>query len=127
MLIRKLASIMLILCLLNSCGQDQETELTIPNRPNSVPDNAMWLGGTDGGAWVVLSKLKDDPSSIYRAEVYGDHAGEKWYIGRLKIEPDTGADIKLDNPKIFGVWDGDNLLLNDGRVLKSIDEFDPFK
>ena len=101
-MIRKFVFFILILCSLNSCGQDEKTELITPVRPDPVPDKAMWIGGVDGGAWVLLSKLKDDPAGIYRAEVYGDQAGDKWYIGRLKIEPETGMPIQLDNPEIFG-------------------------
>lgn len=97
-----------------------------PSRPNTVPQQAMWIGGLDGGAWVVVSKPADQPPHIYYGEIYGDQAGDKWYVGRLELQPANGPVLDMDNPETFSVWDGDNLLLKDGRVLKAMDTFNPF-
>lgn len=106
------------LCLSVSCQ---------PARPASVPNDAMWIGGIDGGAWVLLRKQTNQADYVYYAEIYGDQAGDPWYIGRLEVIPHSNPDIPLDDPEAYGVWDGDNLLLNDGRLMRTIDNFNPFK
>jgi len=70
-----------------------------PARPDSVPKEAMWIGGIDGGAWILLNKKKSDPEYVYRAEIYGDQAGDRWYIGRLEVEPHTRPNVPLDSPE----------------------------
>ncbi len=102
------------------------THESMPARPESVPEEAMWIGGIDGGAWVVLTKPAHEPDHIYHAEVYGDQAGDPWYIGRLEVIPSTQPNVPLDQPDAYGVWDGDQLLLQDGRSMRAIDPFDPF-
>jgi hypothetical protein len=97
-----------------------------PGRPDGVPSNAMWIGGVDGGAWVVVSKPADQPPHVYYGEIYGDQAGDKWYVGRLALHPPNDPVLNMNDPETFGMWDGDNLLLNDGRVLKAMDPFNPF-
>lgn len=109
--------------LLAACSSPDST----PGRPQSVPGAAMWIGGADGGAWVLLKKNPGDPEYVYRVEVYGDQAGDKWYIGRLEVSPQSGPGVPLDKPEAFGVWDGDSLLLQDGREMRAIDPYDPFK
>jgi hypothetical protein len=98
-----------------------------PNRPKTVPSQAMWIGGVDGGAWVVMSKPADQLPHIYYAEIYGDQAGDKWYIGRLELQPANDPVLDMTDPETFGVWDGDNLQLKDGRILRAMDPFDPFR
>lgn len=111
------------LLLFAACSSQSST----PARPDSVPKDAMWVGGIDGGAWVLLKNKQSNPEYIYYAEIYGDQAGDRWYIGKLEVEPHSSATVPLDNPDAFGVWDGDNLLLKDGRVMRATDAFDPFK
>lgn len=117
--------LVLLLCFLvfTACSYDAQS----PQRPESVPTDAMWIGGVDGGAWVLLKKNAGDPEYIYRVEIYGDQAGDKWYIGKLEVVPNSQPDVPLDNPDAFGVWDGDNLLLEDGRTMRAVDPYDPFK
>jgi len=114
---------LLLIATILSCSSSEEN---FP-RPNSIPQEAMWIGGIDGGAWVLLSKDDTQPKHIYNAEIYGDQAGDLWYSGRLQLDPKEGESFDIKNPDNFGVWDGDNLLLQDGRTLKGIDDFDPYK
>ncbi len=108
--------------LLASCSSESYE----PTRPTSVPNEAMWLGGIDGGAWVLLRKQENQPDYIYYAEVYGDQAGDPWYFGRLEVIPHSKPNVPLNISEAYGVWDGDNLLLEDGRSMRTIDKFDPF-
>jgi hypothetical protein len=106
-----------------SCSSQQ----SVPSKPDSVPDNALWIGGADGGAWILISKPEDQADHIYHAEIYGDQAGEPWYIGLLELSNRTNTNVPLNDPEVFGIWDGDALSLKDGRIMQSIEEFDPFK
>ncbi|MCP4338821.1 MAG: hypothetical protein GY799_08010 [Desulfobulbaceae bacterium] len=113
----------IVTILLASCSSENYE----PTRPVPVPNEAMWIGGIDGGAWVLLRKQENQPDHIYYAEVYGDQVGDPWYIGRLEVIPHSKPNVPLDNPEAYGVWDGDSLLLEDGRSMRTIDKFDPFK
>ena len=113
----------IVIFVLVACSAQDQT----PQRPESVPSNAMWIGGIDGGAWVLLKKNESDPAYIYQAEIYGDQAGDQWYKGKLEVVPHNQPTVPLNNAEAFGVWDGDNLMLKDGRTMRAIDEFDPFK
>lgn len=44
-----------------------------PNRPSSVPQNAIWAGGCDGGNWIELISVDDEK---YRFRIYRDWDGE---------------------------------------------------
>jgi hypothetical protein len=112
--------------ILAACTAQEQMPQT-PQRPESVPSDAMWIGGIDGGAWVLLKKNESDPAYIYYGEIYGDQAGDRWYIGKLEVVPHTQPVVPLHNPEVLGVWDGDNLLLKDGRKMRAIETFDPFK
>ncbi|NOY84567.1 MAG: hypothetical protein GXO96_07075 [Nitrospirae bacterium] len=120
---KTIAFFLSFLLFLVACTSNNAT----PPRPKSVPNDAMWIGGVDGGAWILLKKNQSDPEYIYRAEVYGDQAGNQWYIGRLEVIPNSQPSVPLGRAGAYGVWDGDRLLLEDGRVMRAIDSFDPFK
>lgn len=45
-----------ILLIIVSCTPNK-TEITVPDRPNNVPNSAFWQGGVDGGAWYMCKKL----------------------------------------------------------------------
>ena len=46
------------LLLVVACSSQNST----PTRPDSVPKKAMWIGGVDGGTWVLLKKKQQsDP------------------------------------------------------------------
>lgn len=112
----------LVLLVIAACS----TDIDPPLRPDGVPENAMWIGGIDGGAWVLLERRVGDPPRIYRAQVFGDQVGDKWYVGRLEIGPNIAAVESITDPEVFQIWDGDNLLLKDGRIMVAIDPYDPF-
>jgi len=119
---------LLVLFALTSCEDASQSEADFePERPSGVPETAMWIGGVDGGAYVLIEQDDDPGDGIYQASVYGDQAGELWYDGHLKLEPDVEPLPDVSEPSTFSFWDGDILALTDGRRLRSIDEFDPFK
>jgi hypothetical protein len=44
-----------------------------PEKPDKVPQSAVWKGGCDGGHWMELVEIKDNK---YRFRIYRDWDGE---------------------------------------------------
>lgn len=86
------------------------------DRVQNVPRETMWIGGSDGGVFVVL-KTENLSGGIYRAKVFADHTGELLYEGKLALTPPTPALPATDDPTLFTAWDGSALLLADGRRM----------
>ena len=87
-----------------------------PNRPKSVPVKAVWVGGPDGGVWIVLERLAKDPPGTYQARIYHQGGGIE-YKGPLILKPASSKRITI-NPAEFEGWDGDEILLRNGRSLR---------
>jgi hypothetical protein len=92
-----------------------------PPRPAAVPAHAIWVGGTDGGVFLVFDKKAGNPKRIYDAVIYYQDSGDIWFKGKLQlsapgeIEPRSYRDTKF-----FSGWDGDTLYLVDGRYLTAM-------
>lgn len=50
-----------------------------PEKPNNVPEEAVWKGGCDGGNWIELISIS---SSKYRFRIYRD------WDGTLELDAD---------------------------------------
>lgn len=103
------------------CTAGETTPLEAPPRPESVPEGAIWVGGLDGGVFIDVEKLAQDPPAIYRGTVYDEYSGEVWFSGLLELDPPGGA-VDLSMPGLFTGWDGEALYLEDGRALIAIQE-----
>ncbi len=88
-----------------------------PPRPASIPKEAFWVGGSDGGVFVVLSQQPSDPAHQYRTKIFRQH-GEVWYEGPLFLEPRQPSHLDLSDRKQFIGWDGEALLLQGSRALR---------
>lgn len=91
-----------------------------PKHPSSIPQEAFWVGGIDGGVFIISQKRKNDGLGIYYAEIYFE-TGTLAYKGRLALMPKKEELIDYKNKTIYSGWDGDSLHLIDGRFLKAID------
>jgi hypothetical protein len=92
-----------------------DSEPEPPARPASVPANAVWAGGVDGGSFILLEPTKK--ANQYSARIYGDSAGDVMFDGVLQVDQQGTASLDVRNPKTFSFWDGDTLYLTDGRSL----------
>ena len=82
------------------------------SRPSSVPEQALWIGGADGGIYLEISKTSD---STYYSKIYFDSTGEIWFEGNLTYEGNKA--LEITNPEIFSFWDGDSLYLVNNEKL----------
>jgi hypothetical protein len=111
-------NILLMISLLWGCS-NSNNDSDVQIRPDTVPENALWVGGHDGGVYVVIEKNISDKSTIYRAKIY--HAsGDLDYKGKLSINSSKSSNFKYKNIHSYSAWDGDTLYLVDGRELKII-------
>ena len=100
--------------LLVGCQQSQQN---VAEKPTGVPGDAFQVGGADGGVYVELSKVASDPPDCYRGSIFEERSGTLWFRGTLKLRPATTPPIDIHNAALFSGWDGDALLLKDGRKL----------
>ncbi|MDN3436402.1 hypothetical protein QMA03_18665 [Pseudoalteromonas sp. APC 3356] len=50
---KKILFLLLTLIFVSACDV-QQSEPEIPNKPSEVPDKAFWVGGLDGGVFVLM-------------------------------------------------------------------------
>jgi hypothetical protein len=55
---KKILFLLLTLIFVSACDV-QQSEPEIPNKPSEVPDKAFWVGGLDGGVFVLIEKNKN--------------------------------------------------------------------
>lgn len=93
----------------------RSTQVKAPPRPSGVPEKALWAGGLDGGAFILLTPT----SSVgrYVGKVYDDNTGQVIFSGTLKLDAKESVPINVADAKTFDAWDGDTLYLTDGRTL----------
>lgn len=102
------------------CGNGSTGRAAAPERPQNVPANAIWVGGADGGAFVVVEKQRGAKPHLYYGEIYYESGG-LWYKGRLALEPATAPFPDPKQANLLSAWDGDALHLGDGRLLRAIE------
>jgi hypothetical protein len=93
----------------------RSTEIDAPPRPQGVPEQAVWAGGLDGGAFILLKPKS--PAGRYAGKIYDDNTGEVIFSGTLRLDSKASVPINVTDRKTFDAWDGDTLYLTDGRSL----------
>ena len=72
-----------LLCMVLLTGCNSEGYLALPERPDSVSEETLWIGVLDDGG--VFAKIeKTDVSKTYMSTVYNDFSGTVLYSGQLK-------------------------------------------
>lgn len=87
-------------------------------RPEAVPADARFVGGADGGVYVVVERADGSSEAGYQGKIYHSN-GELWYEGQLVLVPADADPVDLGSQGIFTGWDGDTLYLNDQRYLRA--------
>lgn len=107
--------LMIFALLLSGCDIQSNGESTLPpERPEAVPETAIWIGGADGGVFIEVSET--DKENLYTGSVYHDHNGDVWYQGEFKYTGDKA--FEPDERSSYRSWDGTVLYLsNQGRLI----------
>ncbi len=93
-------------------------EIASDGRPKTVPASAIFVGEKGRGAYIKLSASKSDFNRFF-GEIYLE-SGKLHYKGPLEVKPSTGQQFEFNNPESYSYFDGDNLVLKDGRVISGI-------
>lgn len=88
-----------------------------PSKPHNVPTTSLWVGGLDGGVFVLVRKSEKLGKDMYFGEVYYI-SGDVAYKGPLKIFPAGAVDFDPTKKESYEGWDGDTLYLKNSRQLK---------
>lgn len=110
--------IVLILALiLTFLYKNAEFSSELPPKPNNIPKHSLWIGGPDGGVYVLIEKNNQSSPGTYNATIHYSE-GSISYKGELIINTDKEHLFNYKDIKSYSAWDGDTLYLQDGRFLK---------
>lgn len=85
--------------------------------PKNVSESAVWVGGPDGGVYIDLESTEE--KQYYNLTVYAQVTGSILYKGKLKSENILDSFNTRDS-SAYSFWDGDNLVLSNGEILKAV-------
>jgi hypothetical protein len=108
-------AIALIIMLLG-CDRVEDVS-AIPEKPETIPEESIWVGGLDGGVFVSIQEASDTNRNEYSGEIYYV-SGDLAYKGLFDLQPEDSGGFDQANPKVYEGWDGDTLYLSNGRQLK---------
>ncbi len=110
----------ILLIFIASACDTQHQENKLPSKPDSVPEKANWVGGLDGGVFVLVNKIKGSDPNEYWAEIHYV-SGDLAYKGNMRIYPKGSNDFDYRDPKFYQGWDGDTLYIVGEKQLRVID------
>jgi len=78
-----------------------------PQKPNKVPNSAVWKGGCDGGNWIELVSVEKEK---IRFRIYRD------WNGKLILDADFEYNIASDKYlNIISIYGAVNLIVNENK------------
>ena len=99
--------------------QREESVQTEPVRPSNIPATSIWVGGIDGGVFVMIKELEKSRKGDFFAEIYYV-SGDLTYRGPMKISP-PGSTFDYRKKESYEGWDGDSLYLSNNKYLRIIE------
>lgn len=93
-----------------------ETKVVVPERPESVPQSAAWIGGVDGGAWIECSL--DNEKRANWCTAWSDQTGAVWARTYFVLR-DSGEPVPESELRYSG-FSGTYIELADGRVMEPL-------
>ncbi len=89
------------------------TKVEIPLRPKTVPNEAYWAGGVDGGNWFLISSAGQNR---YNVKIWNDFTGDLEGKGIFELKKDDRIDASGSTAASF--WDGNSIYLeNKSRLI----------
>lgn len=87
------------------------SKVEAPKRLPGIPPDAVWVGGRDGGAWILC---RDDGGRNF-CTIYNDASPEVWIQAFFVLEGSSRG-VSVQELR-YDFFDGDRIRLVDGRVL----------
>jgi hypothetical protein len=87
-----------------------------PPRPATVPADAVWAGGPDGGAFISCLAVGREPANTFECVVFGDRDGEVLGRGRFVTRPTFQVSL-AELRRSYTAFDGSSILLANGAAL----------
>ena len=89
----------------------KKNELTPPQRHQSIPKDAVWAGGVDGGFWFKVIELKKN--NVLRIIIYHDFTGEIEIDSYFILKPNRSFDYfkNKDIYKLISHFNGNDIVL----------------
>lgn len=89
---------------------------TPPIKPQNVPEDAVWVGGYDGGCFVRIESEYTDTTHFV---IYFDSDGEIWYDGLFSCDKSDFVSIsEMDWYELLCCYNGELLLMNNPTEKK---------
>ncbi len=77
-------------------------------KPSTLPNNAEWIGGSDGGVWIAFKK--EDEQRNLEFAIYQE-SGELWvstnFTGNCKFDKNLSLADQIE------AFDGENLIMKE--------------
>ncbi len=111
--------IYLLLVTFSLCACDIEEEIEY----KTGPEGSWWVGGADGGVYILISDDENTDDKIYYGKIFYDSDKTIWYEGPLELE--GNLEFSVENREQYLGWDGENLHLIESSYLKAINPVPP--
>lgn len=87
-------------------------EVQAPERPATVPPDAVWVGGSEAGAFL---RIRPVGATEWQVELFNEATGAPLESGRFILR---GAPLDEVKPQDATGWDGKKILLRNGGWLE---------
>jgi len=87
------------------------------------PEGSWWVGGADGGVYILIHDDKNSEDKIYYGKIFYDSDKTVWYEGPLELIGDL--DFSVENREQYLGWDGESLHLIESSYLKATNPIPP--
>lgn len=94
-----------------SC-RNHKREIEQPTRKESIPDNAFWVGGVDGGNWYLIDHVNAHKNTAF-IKVYDDGDGSLIMSKRFILICLESNQMWIDDlPTQINAFEGEKIYLN---------------
>lgn len=90
------------------CSHKKDYPIQIPDRLSSIPIDATWVGGEDGGSWFLVQSIIGKDVCM---EIYDDRTGELLTNGCFTISCDIVLTKKQLIQEIIA-YDGEKVIIS---------------